>query len=387
MFRAGPILSGCVVEHEGCLMIEPKLFRDDSPGGHRLLERAESLANVGIWHWSVESAVLQWSKNVFRLYGVEASETTVSREVPLAGTHPEDRPRLEDYSAAILRGERREPLEYRFVRPGGGIRTMRSTVATVEVAETGARSIAGIVQDITEVSWAQSSASLCAAVARGLGEWQSFERGATGLLERVCDALEFDLGALWLPVGDVLVARAVWQGSSLPTPRLESSLRSTSLRQDDEALASAAWRSRRVEHSVSLSRTTGLTDRLHPVTVRAGLAIPAVAGDVVMAVLGFASMRPVQLTEQVVSGLDDIVHALGDFLTLRLGERAPLPITPRELEILDLAAHGCSVSQIAARLGVSSNTVKTYFDRAYRKLGVSDRAEAVAVLMRRGLII
>lgn len=224
-------------------------------------------------------------------------------------------------------------------------------------------------------------------MARGLGEWQSFQRGATGLLERVCDALEFDFGALWLPVGDVLVARAVWQGSSLPTPRLESRLRSTSLRQDDEALASAAWRSRRVEHSVSMSRTTGLTDRLHRVTVRAGLAIPAVAGDAVMAVLGFVRTRPVQLTEQAVSGLDDIVHALGDFLASRLDQQAPLPIMPRELEILDLAAHGHSVSQIAARLGVSSNTVKTHFDRVYRKLEVSDRTEAVAVLMRRGLII
>lgn len=125
-------------------MVAQKLYRDDSLGGHRLLERAECLADVGIWHWSVESAVLQWSKNVFRLYGVEASEATASRAVPLAGTHPEDRLRLEDYSAAILRGERREPLEYRFVRPGGGIRTMRSTVATVEVGETGAKSIAGI---------------------------------------------------------------------------------------------------------------------------------------------------------------------------------------------------------------------------------------------------
>ena len=81
------------------------------------------------------------------------------------------------------------------------------------------------------------------------------------------------------------------------------------------------------------------------------------------------------------------MHALGDFLAPRLGQGAPLSITPRELEILDLAAHGHSVSQIAARLGVSSNTIKTHFDRAYRKLGVSDRAEAVAVLMRRGLII
>ena len=41
---------------------------------------------------------------------------------------------------------------------------------------------------------------------------------------------------------------------------------------------------------------------------------------------------------------------------------------------------------ISGRLGVSTSTIKRHFERAYRQLGVSDRAAAVAEAMRRGLI-
>ena len=65
-------------------------------------------------------------------------------------------------------------------------------------------------------------------------------------------------------------------------------------------------------------------------------------------------------------------------------ERAPL--TPRELEVLELAAEGEGARQIAAELVVSPSTVRTHFEHIYSKLGVRDRAAAVAKAMRLGLI-
>jgi two-component system nitrate/nitrite response regulator NarL len=66
------------------------------------------------------------------------------------------------------------------------------------------------------------------------------------------------------------------------------------------------------------------------------------------------------------------------------GERSLL--TPRQLSILDLVAEGRPNHDIAARLGVSPSLVKGDLARAYERLGVSERAAAVAVAMRRGLI-
>ncbi|HVQ35879.1 MAG TPA: helix-turn-helix transcriptional regulator [Candidatus Bathyarchaeia archaeon] len=67
----------------------------------------------------------------------------------------------------------------------------------------------------------------------------------------------------------------------------------------------------------------------------------------------------------------------------RLGE---LQITPRELEILGLVAAGLSNKEIAARVFVSENTVKTHVSRVFDKLGARRRTEAVQIAKASRLI-
>jgi two-component system, NarL family, nitrate/nitrite response regulator NarL len=61
-------------------------------------------------------------------------------------------------------------------------------------------------------------------------------------------------------------------------------------------------------------------------------------------------------------------------------------LSAREREILGLLAEGASAPDIARRLYLSPATVKTHLHNVYEKLGVSERAAAVAEGMRRGLI-
>jgi two-component system, NarL family, nitrate/nitrite response regulator NarL len=61
-------------------------------------------------------------------------------------------------------------------------------------------------------------------------------------------------------------------------------------------------------------------------------------------------------------------------------------LTDREGEVLGLLATGASAPDIATQLHLSAATVKTHLHNLYAKLGVSDRAAAVAEGMRRGLI-
>lgn len=61
-------------------------------------------------------------------------------------------------------------------------------------------------------------------------------------------------------------------------------------------------------------------------------------------------------------------------------------LTPREIEVLTLAARGYSGPEIALRLVVSPSTVKTHFANIYEKLDVRNRAAAVAIAMQRGAI-
>jgi DNA-binding NarL/FixJ family response regulator len=68
--------------------------------------------------------------------------------------------------------------------------------------------------------------------------------------------------------------------------------------------------------------------------------------------------------------------------------RAPAsePLSQRELEVLGLIARGSTNREAAAALFISEATVKTHLLHVYAKLGVNDRAAAVAVAFERGLL-
>lgn len=61
-------------------------------------------------------------------------------------------------------------------------------------------------------------------------------------------------------------------------------------------------------------------------------------------------------------------------------------LTPRERDVLRLLGCGCTQAQIAARLGVSPNTVISHLKNAYRKLDVHNAAAAVMRGFQLGLL-
>ena len=61
-------------------------------------------------------------------------------------------------------------------------------------------------------------------------------------------------------------------------------------------------------------------------------------------------------------------------------------LSVREAEVLQFAAKGGSTGAIAKEMGLSENSVKMFLKRAFFKLGASNRAEAVQLAIRRGLI-
>ena len=61
-------------------------------------------------------------------------------------------------------------------------------------------------------------------------------------------------------------------------------------------------------------------------------------------------------------------------------------LTPRELEILEILPSGDTVTEIATRLFVSISTVKTHLAAIYRKLGATNRVQAINAARRAGLL-
>ncbi len=62
------------------------------------------------------------------------------------------------------------------------------------------------------------------------------------------------------------------------------------------------------------------------------------------------------------------------------------PLSKREREILQKIANGATTKEVASDLGISPHTVKTHLERIFEKLGANDRAQAVAIAIRTGLV-
>jgi two-component system, NarL family, nitrate/nitrite response regulator NarL len=81
----------------------------------------------------------------------------------------------------------------------------------------------------------------------------------------------------------------------------------------------------------------------------------------------------------------DLAGGLAQEIRLRAQPQAPV-LSERERQVLNAFARGLSIPQASAELFLGVSTIKTYTQRLYEKLGVSDRAAAVAEAMRRGLL-
>ena len=100
-----------------------------------------------------------------------------------------------------------------------------------------------------------------------------------------------------------------------------------------------------------------------------------------------AALRSVYAGERVIGEPHAITQVLGEFERVtKEQERVRSGLTDLEIELVRLAAEGCSNKEIAARQFWSEVTVKRKMQDIYRKLSVTDRAQAVAEAMRMGLI-
>jgi DNA-binding NarL/FixJ family response regulator len=81
---------------------------------------------------------------------------------------------------------------------------------------------------------------------------------------------------------------------------------------------------------------------------------------------------------------------ISEFARLRVRSAVPAEfgaLTPRETEVLRLVAEGLSNTEIAGRLVVTEETVKTHVSRVLTKLGLRDRTQAVVAAYESGLVV
>jgi DNA-binding CsgD family transcriptional regulator len=119
----------------------------------------------------------------------------------------------------------------------------------------------------------------------------------------------------------------------------------------------------------------------HSVEIYAALVAAVFSGLGIWLGLRLTGKRQVTVVKEV-----PVAATAGTAFAPDERKRDDLGITRRELEILGLVAEGLSNREIAGRLFVSENTVKTHCSRAFDKLGARRRTEAVQLGKNLGLL-
>jgi PAS domain S-box-containing protein len=117
----------------------------------RLLEAAQEVAELGSWVSDpTRAASLEWSYEVYRIFGLEERDFDHRIETFLRMVHPDDLAAVTEASRLAIENGKAYRIDHRIVRPDGSVRWVRQRARVFRDAEGKPPQMIGIVQDITE---------------------------------------------------------------------------------------------------------------------------------------------------------------------------------------------------------------------------------------------
>jgi PAS domain S-box-containing protein len=123
------------------------------------LEEAQHVAHVGHWEWDLDTDVVVWSDETYRIFGLSPQERPMDLATVRSMVHPEDSERLYQRVDQDLVAGARPEAEFRIVRPSGEVRTVSSLTSerwsslpgdTKRDASGRPYKLFGTIQDITD---------------------------------------------------------------------------------------------------------------------------------------------------------------------------------------------------------------------------------------------
>jgi PAS domain S-box-containing protein len=117
-----------------------------------MLNKAQHFAKLGSWTWFITTDRLEWSEEMYHIFGIEKSTFTGNlADVIATSIHPDDRVSVERANQRVISESETVPLEYRVVRADGSLRTVWAEAGEMILDDSGSPvSLSGTVQDITE---------------------------------------------------------------------------------------------------------------------------------------------------------------------------------------------------------------------------------------------
>ena len=307
------------------------------------LAHAARLLHVGSWEWDVEADQVTWSKELFRIFGVDEGSVP-TYEAVTERVHPDDREHFAELvENALVTGAPLE-FEHRIVRPDGQVRTLHCRGEVVRDGERPVR-LFGICQDVTERKRIQDEIAITRELALCVDAAATVGDATEAVLRRLCSHGGFAVGQAWTISDDdsYLEFAAAWPASGSQHDDFVSRSRAmtfdTGAGLPGRALLSRqpVWiadvRSEPALPRAQFAREAGLA---------AALAVPVPSGHRIVAVLEFFAREQRGRDDAVADLTARVAAQLGAMLERKRAEDA-LRVSEERFRLLLECVEDCAI--------------------------------------------
>lgn len=141
------ILEGSIIDITDRKRAEEQLCLSETA-----LRQAQKVAHVGSWVWHIQTNRLEWSDEMYRIFGIDKANFSEDlSEVIARAIHPDDRDKVNQANKYVIQNKKHMPLEYRVVWPDQSVHVVWAEAGELNLDQAGNPAIlTGIVQDITD---------------------------------------------------------------------------------------------------------------------------------------------------------------------------------------------------------------------------------------------
>ncbi len=162
------------------------------------LQEAQQIAHLGYWEWDLITKKLEWSDELYRIYGLDQQPQNITYEKYISMIHHEDRSFIKNTIDASLINYEPFKMDHRIVLQNGVVRYIRGIGEVVLNDEKKPVKLQGIGQDITDLKIAEHRLKSQLEVTRILSESKNLYDAYPKILQAICEGFDWEIGELWL---------------------------------------------------------------------------------------------------------------------------------------------------------------------------------------------
>lgn len=124
---------------------------EDLKKSEKRLKAAQRIAQTGSWEWNIIDNKVEWSDEIYRIFGLTPREFGATYEAFISSVHPDDREFVKESVHDAIFKKKPYSIDFRIARPDGAVKTVRGQGEVVFDANGNANLMAGTIHDVTEL--------------------------------------------------------------------------------------------------------------------------------------------------------------------------------------------------------------------------------------------